>query len=179
MTATTLYNLNPSDWTDKLASSSAAAAQQRALDTFLAGVERRAFVMAELATRNREEALDLVQDAMLAFVASYGNKPQAEWPPLFHRVLQNRIRDWGRRNTVRSRWRVWLKGHDDEPEADPLQQAADPAGRTPEGEFEIENKNGEEVKVKYEAWSNSYNIFVLIWKKRRLILPRKRILLNS
>jgi RNA polymerase sigma-70 factor (ECF subfamily) len=139
MTATLLYNLNPSDRTDPLSTSSAAAARQRALDSFLAGVERRAFVMAELATRNREEALDLVQDAMLAFVASYGKKPQAEWAPLFHRVLQNRIRDWGRRNTVRSRWRVWLKGHDDEAEADPLQQAADPAGRSPEERLALDD----------------------------------------
>jgi RNA polymerase sigma-70 factor (ECF subfamily) len=139
MTATILYNIDPTEQTDTLAPSSATAARQRALDNFLAGVERRALVMAELATRNREEALDLVQDAMLAFVASYGNKPQAEWPPLFHRVLQNRIRDWGRRNTVRSRWRVWLKGHDDEPEADPLQQAADPAGRSPEEQTALDD----------------------------------------
>jgi RNA polymerase sigma-70 factor (ECF subfamily) len=113
-------------------------AQQQALNRFLAGVERRAFVVAELATRNPEEALDLVQDAMLAFVASYGKKPEAEWPPLFHRVLQNRIRDWGRRQTVRRRWRVWLKGDDDEPEADALQQAADPAGRSPEQRVALE-----------------------------------------
>lgn len=139
MTATPLYSLDPSDWTDTLPPSSAEAARQRALDTFLGGVERRAFVMAELATRNPEEALDLVQDAMLAFVASYGNKPQAEWPPLFHRVLQNRIRDWGRRNTVRSRWRVWLRGRDEEPEADPVQQAPDPAGRTPEELLALED----------------------------------------
>lgn len=132
MTQPSLHSASPEDWTDTVADNPTEAAHQRALDRFLAGVERRAFVMAELATRNPEEALDLVQDAMLAFVASYGKKPEAEWPPLFHRVMQNRIRDWGRRNTVRSRWRVWLKGHDDQPEADPLQQAADPAGRTPE-----------------------------------------------
>jgi RNA polymerase sigma-70 factor (ECF subfamily) len=136
MTNSLIYNTNPSDWTNSVADSADDAAQRRAMDNFLAGVERRAFVIAELATRNPEDALDLVQDAMLAFVASYGNKSQAEWPPLFHRVLQNRIRDWHRRQGVRSRWRVWLKGFGrgeaDEVQADPLQQAADPAGRSPE-----------------------------------------------
>lgn len=136
MTATTVYNTSPSDWTDPVADSISDAARRRAMDTFLGGVERRAFVVAELATRNAEEALDLVQDAMLAFVASYGTKPEAEWPPLFHRVLQNRIRDWHRRQGVRNRWRVWLKGLGRDPaeedQADPIQQAGDPAGRTPE-----------------------------------------------
>jgi RNA polymerase sigma-70 factor (ECF subfamily) len=136
MTTHPIYNTSPSDWTDTVADSASEAARQCALDTFLAGVERRAFVIAELATRNPDDALDLVQDAMLAFVASYGNKPQPEWPPLFHRVLQNRIRDWHRRQGVRNRWRVWLRGTNpecsEEAQADPLQQARDPAGRTPE-----------------------------------------------
>jgi RNA polymerase sigma-70 factor (ECF subfamily) len=136
MTHSLIYNASPSNWTNTVADSASEAARQRALDTFLAGVERRAFVIAELATRNPEDALDLVQDAMLAFVASYGNKPRGDWPPLFHRVLQNRIRDWYRRQAVRNRWRVWLKGagQDDagEDRSDPLQQAGDPAGRSPE-----------------------------------------------
>lgn len=103
------------------------------LDRFLAGIERRALIMAELATQNREEALDLVQDAMLAFVRRYAGKPEADWPPLFHRVLQNRIRDWHRRTRVRRRWRVWLGGDPDAIEGgDPVQTLADPAGLLPE-----------------------------------------------
>jgi len=39
--------------------------QARALDRFLAGVERRAFRMAHVATGDVDEALDLVQEAML------------------------------------------------------------------------------------------------------------------
>ena len=101
------------------------------LERFLRDVERRAVVMAELATRDREEALDIVQDAMMAFVDRYAGHDEAEWPPLFHRVLQNRIRDWGRRQQVRRRWRVWLS-RDDEDEADPIETAPDPAARTPE-----------------------------------------------
>jgi RNA polymerase sigma-70 factor (ECF subfamily) len=103
------------------------------LDSFLRDVERRALVIAELATRDREEALDLVQDTMLAFVDRYSGHDAAEWAPLFHRVLQNRIRDWHRRQQVRRRWRIWLN-RDDEDETDPIETAPDPRGRTPEEE---------------------------------------------
>lgn len=103
------------------------------LNRFLADVERRALVMAELSTQNREEALDLVQDAMLAFVRRYAHKGEQEWPPLFYRILQNKVRDWGRRTQIRRRWRVWLHSDDDTVEApDPLQSLPDPAGDLPE-----------------------------------------------
>lgn len=48
-----------------------------------------------------------------------------------------------------------------------------------EGEVELENKYNETVKMNFEAWSNSYNIFILIWKKQRLIIPPKRVLFNK
>jgi RNA polymerase sigma-70 factor (ECF subfamily) len=104
-----------------------------ALDSFLAGVERRALVMAELATHNRDDAMDIVQDVMLSFVDRYASHEPGEWAPLFHRVLQNRIRDWHRRRQVRSRWLVWLRDPEgDEDAPDPIQEAPDPAGRRPE-----------------------------------------------
>lgn len=76
----------------------------QALDDFLAGIELRALRHAEFATRSRDDALELVQDAMLAFVRRYAGKPAPDWPPLFWRVLQNRIVDWQRRARVRGRW---------------------------------------------------------------------------
>ena len=76
-----------------------------------------------------DDALDLVQDAMLAFVRRYAGELQEEWAPLFHRVLQNRIRDWARRRKVRSRWTAWLQ-RNDEDDNDPIQQAPDPAARS-------------------------------------------------
>jgi len=57
---------------------------ERTLDEFLRSVERRALRMAELATLNRDEALDLVQDAMFGFVRHYAAKPVADWAPLFY-----------------------------------------------------------------------------------------------
>lgn len=97
-----------------------------ALDRFLRGVERRALRMAELTTGQRDEALDLVQDAMLAFVRNYADKPAAEWAPLFHRVLDSRMTDWHRRRQVRGRWLdAWFGRNDDEEAADPLAEAPD------------------------------------------------------
>lgn len=47
-----------------------------------------------------------------------------------------------------------------------------------EGEFRLLNRRNEKVEMKYEAWTNSYNVFVLIWKKRRIILPKARIIVT-
>jgi len=96
-----------------------------ALDAFLRQVERRALRMAELSCGQREDALDIVQDAMLSFARRYAGHPQEEWPPLFHRVLDNRILDHHRRQTVRGRWMSWLSPRSEEDESDPIAQVAD------------------------------------------------------
>ena len=86
---------------------------ERALDQFLREHERRALRMAELGTRQREEAMDLVQDAMLGFVKSYALNqakaaPRADWAKLFFTVLDSRLTDWHRRQSVRNRFRVFF-----------------------------------------------------------------------
>ncbi|OED42214.1 RNA polymerase sigma factor [Chromatiales bacterium (ex Bugula neritina AB1)] len=80
---------------------------RRKLDHFLAGVEKRAFTIAKIATRNPDDALDIVQDAMIKLVTSYGHKAEEEWRPLFYRILSNRLNDWHRKRTVRSRFHFW------------------------------------------------------------------------
>lgn len=105
--------------------------KNRALDGFLASVEKRAYRIAQIATSNSDDAFDIVQDAMFKLVEKYAGKSEAEWHALFHCILQSRIRDWYRRNTVRNRFRSWLSSslEDDD---DPLQAVADEAGRSPE-----------------------------------------------
>src|SRR3954454_6501439 len=94
--------------------------QARELDRFLAGIERRAFRIARIGLRNDDDALDAVQDAMLKLARTYSQRPSSEWPPLFYRILQNRIRDGQRRRQVRSRIFAWLPSFaDDDEQSDP------------------------------------------------------------
>jgi len=86
----------------------------QALDRFLANVERRAFRMAQFATRDHDEALDIVQDTMFKLVQRYADRGEAEWGPLFYKILQSRIQDWHRRNWVRNKWRVWFNRESEE-----------------------------------------------------------------
>lgn len=86
--------------------------------------------MAQLATGSRDEAFDIVQDAMFSLVRRYSTRPQEEWGPLFQRILQSRIRDGYRRARVRNRWRVWF-GDDDEQD-DALAALPDPGARRAE-----------------------------------------------
>lgn len=102
------------------------------LDAFLAQVERRAYRMAYLATRHRDDALDIVQDAMCGLVRSYSDRGEAELKPLFYRILNARIVDWSRRRKVRSVWMRVLGSRRDEPDSDPLESVPDPAALDPE-----------------------------------------------
>ncbi len=107
-----------------------AAAQ---MNRFLADVEKRAFRMAQVAVKDADEALDIVQDTMFTLVRKYANKPNDEWRPLFYRILQNRITDWHRRNTVRSRVFAFFTPTTDEGETfDPIEQAPDRASAAPD-----------------------------------------------
>lgn len=94
-----------------------AADLRRRLNAFLADVERRALRVAEFSVGHRDDALDIVQDVMLAFADRYARKPEDEWRPLFYRCLENRIRDHYRRHAVRSRWLTWLDRPDEPPVA--------------------------------------------------------------
>ena len=111
--------------------------RERQLNQFLAEVERRALRIAEIAVRDRDEALDLVQNAMIKLVSNYASRPQAEWTPLFYRILQNGVRDWHRRQKVKNRVMVWFgRGKSDSDEYDVVASAPDLAGRSPEQELQ-------------------------------------------
>src|SRR6476646_10709075 len=106
-------------------------ASRSELEAFLKSIERRAFKQAVFAVRDEEAALDIVQDAMLRLAEKYGQRPAAELPLLFHRIVQNAVRDWFRRQKVRSLWTTLLSslspGRGEDDDSDPLEtlQAAD------------------------------------------------------
>jgi RNA polymerase sigma-70 factor (ECF subfamily) len=105
------------------------------LEKFLAETERRAFRIAQVALRDQDDALDVVQEAMLKLTRSYASRPSAEWRPLFYRILENGIRDLQRRRTVRKRVMTWLPGPKEDPDheaQDPLENVADAAPAIPD-----------------------------------------------
>ncbi|MEO7252436.1 MAG: RNA polymerase sigma factor [Arenimonas sp.] len=104
--------------------SAAEAALPLDLDGFLAGVERRAFRLAELTLGHREDALDAVQDAMIQLLR-YRSRPAAEWRPLFWSILRRQLTDRHRRNAVKRRVLVFL-GRGESDRENPLEMLPDP-----------------------------------------------------
>src|SRR3954454_8781966 len=97
-------------------------ATDKELSDFLENVERRAFKQAVYAVQKDEIALDIVQDAMIKLAEKYGDKPVAELPPLFQRILQNAMHDYLRRAKVRNTWVSLFSsfGNADDDEFDPV-----------------------------------------------------------
>lgn len=78
-----------------------ALATDKELSDFLKSVEKRAFKRAVYAVRNDDAALDIVQDAMIRLAEKYGDRPAAELPLVFQRILSNATMDWFRREKTR------------------------------------------------------------------------------
>lgn len=77
-------------------------ASDKELSDFLKSIERRAFKRAVYAVRDEDAALDIVQDAMIRLSESYADRPPAELPLLFQRILSNATMDWFRRQKTRN-----------------------------------------------------------------------------
>ena len=68
---------------------------------------------------------------MLRLAESYGDRAAGELPPLFQRILQNAIRDWFRRQKVRSLWMTLfssLSSGSEDADHDPLESLQLPDG---------------------------------------------------
>ncbi len=110
------------------------------MEQFLASVEKRAYQMAKFATGCPDQALEIVQETMYKLVEKYSDRDREEWGPLFHTILQSRIKDWHRRNSIKKKLGLFWSGNSDgnnamEDRVDP--SAFDPA-RMLEGEQVIE-----------------------------------------
>ncbi len=79
-------------------------ATRQELSDFLAETERRAYKQAMFAVHDEHVALDIVQASMMKLALKYASKPIEELPLLFQRILQNTIRDYYRRQKIRSLW---------------------------------------------------------------------------
>ncbi len=107
------------------------------LDRFLASVERKAFRIAQIATSNPDDALELVQESMMKLVENYAHKPETEWTPLFYRILSSKINDWYRKQSVRNRWMSWFSSaQKDESQLDPIENAPDIHQHSPDESLE-------------------------------------------
>lgn len=112
---------------NEIAADQAAIRLPATLDEFLAGVERRAFRMAELALSHREDAMDVVQDTMIKLL-QYRDKPAAEWSPLFWSILRRQLTDKHRRNAVKKRVMHFFRKSgksSDEQDEDPIEALPD------------------------------------------------------
>jgi len=88
--------------TGRAAAAEPALASDKELSDFLKSVEKRAFKRTVYAVRDDDAALDIVQDAMIRLAEKYVDRPAAELPLLFQRILSNATMDWFRRQKVRN-----------------------------------------------------------------------------
>lgn len=79
-----------------------ALATDKELTDFLKSVEKRAFKRTAYAVRDDDAALDIVQDSMIRLAEKYADRPAAELPLLFQRIMSNATMDWFRRQKVRN-----------------------------------------------------------------------------
>lgn len=91
--------------------------------------------MAVIATGNRDDALEIVQDAMLKLVQKYADKSPEEWGPLFTRIIQSTIRDWYRRSKVRNGFRKFFWGTDESSSNDAMDGFEHPTVFKPEDQL--------------------------------------------
>ena len=71
---------------------------------------------------------------MIALVKKYSDKNPEEWGPIFNRIVQSKITDLHRKNTVRNRVKGWLgigRPDEEEDDTDPFQSAPDPRDTNP------------------------------------------------
>lgn len=94
--------LHQHDKTPRDNRNSSPLATEQELSDFLKSVEKRAFKRSIYHVRDEDAALDIVQDTMMKLAQHYGDKPAAELPMLFQRILSNNTLDWFRRRKTRN-----------------------------------------------------------------------------
>jgi len=108
------------------------------MDAFLASMEKRAYRIAYIGLSDRDEALDAVQDTMMRMFLKYSDKPNADWRPLFYKILSNRITDSHRSNTIKKRIQTWFKSgeSDDQGSVDAVDLMPSRKGEQPQNQLQ-------------------------------------------
>jgi RNA polymerase sigma-70 factor (ECF subfamily) len=128
-------------------------ASDKELSDFLKSVEKRAFKRAVYAVRDDDAALDIVQDTMIRLAESYADRPAAELPLLFQRILSNATMDWFRRQKVRNavvKNFSEFEGFDNDEEFDILETLEALDGRS-ESESAAESVSREQILLAIDA----------------------------
>ena len=135
------------------------------MQSFLADIEGRAFSIAQFATGNREDALDIVQDTMMKLVQNYSTYEQSSWKPLFYSILQTRILDWHRRQSVRNRFRSWLHWDEEVDAENPLEQVADVPQAAPDMQLQDAQFSGALNRALGQLPLRQQQVFLLrVWE---------------
>lgn len=77
-------------------------ASELELSEFLRKSEKKAFKRTYYHVRDEDAAMDILQDSMIKLSVHYGDKPVAELPMLYQRILSNTTLDWFRRQKTRN-----------------------------------------------------------------------------
>ena len=94
---------NPNQSNSEKSTLSALQVPYSTLEEFLKYIERRAFHMARLSTRQIDDAHDIVQEAMYKLIEKYAHKQPLDWKPLFFTILNSKITDYYRRNSIKDK----------------------------------------------------------------------------
>ena len=120
--------------------------------------------MAEMATGNRDDALEIVQDTMMGLVRRYSDRPSDEWKPLFYRILKSRINDFHRRRVVRARVMAvmpWNPSEDADDFPDPIDSATIGERENPVKELEQDAATEEMVAAIQRLPARQQQAFML------------------
>jgi len=94
---------------------------------------------------------------MMRLSERYGDRPLVELPMLFHRILQNGIRDYFRRNKVRSTWMMLLSSlsaaNEDRDDHDPLETLRPVDGSYPDESPAADLERSQLIEIIEEAVS--------------------------
>jgi RNA polymerase sigma-70 factor, ECF subfamily len=138
-------------------------ATDKELTDFLKSVEKRAFKRTAYTVRDEDAALDIVQDSMIRLANKYADRPPAELPLLFQRILSNATMDWFRRQKVRNAV---------------VQNLSDFDSRDEDGDFDLlEALDASDGNVRQESAAESFSraqILLLIDTEVALLPARQR-----